>query len=324
MGRLKAILYLLITFAAPEIAIAAAPSELPRMWLASKPGRGPDIYLLGITHLGVPVEYDGYLDSKILPAARRASRFYLEGVSAAREISREPACRQALTDPEAKATEARARAALFELEYESLRSMRDNGIAFVKAPDVQLEAMARSDAEDLSELGLMGAFRIYEKAPEVTAAGARGSVVGPLRALFRPDQVHDIDEPGAFARAYCGMGPSRARYFYEQTLGRGISNLPDSAARLSDTIARLNIDFIETIKQTRVTGTLSSPPEWDRPVVCERNTQWLRKLDSQPARSTLFVAVGIAHLFASGHAGAPCNGLLQDLVDQGYSVHLVD
>lgn len=294
------------------------------MWLASKPGQERNINLLGITHVGVESEYDGYLDRKILPAARQARQFYLEGVSEAREIRREPACVQGWTDPAAAATEAQARATLSALEFESLRSMRDSGTAFLKAPDVQLRAMARSDAEDLSELGLMGAFRIYGRAQDISGSGARGSVAAALLKLFDTDQVHDIDEPGAFAKAYCDMGPSRIKYFYEQTLGRGVADTPKSTSELSNTVARLNQDFIETIRRRKAIGILSSPPEWDLPVICERNAQWVRKLDSQPTGSNLFVAIGVAHLFAIDNAGTPCKGLLQDLVDQGYSVHLVE
>ena len=324
MLTLKTLIHFLMMISMAMASSVSAAVELPRMWVAVKPGGGPTIYLLGITHLGVDAEYDTYLDRRILPAARRASRFYLEGVAPARQVGSEPACDEPLTDPEAVALESKARAQLEELEFDNFRSLRDHGTAFTKAPDVQLRAMARSDAHDLSELGLMGAFGIYGKSQQLPGPVARGSVVDTLLKTFKSYQVHDIDEEGAFAKAYCGMGPSRIRYFYSQTLGRDLAEVPDSARQLVDMMDTVNRDFIDTIKQHKASGSLVSPMEWDVSMTCARNAQWIRKLDSQAPGSTLFVAVGVVHIFPIVNSPVPCHGILKNLGDQGYSVRLVE
>lgn len=303
---------------------ASSAADLPRLWIATKPGNGQVIYVLGITHVGTAVEYDGYLEKRILPAAHRASAFFLEGVGPNREVNAEPACAVPFSDPESIATEAKARRELAELEFKSFQATRDEGIMFTRAPDVQLRALAELDARELSEIGVMGAYEIYTAAPALRASAARGSVAGTLLKTFAPGQVHDIDDDGAYAKAYCGMGPSRIRIFQARTLGRDLSKAPAADRQIADMTDATDKDFTATIRAHKAVGSLAIPADWDVPVTCSRNAQWLRRLAAQPAGSTVFLAAGVAHLFPAGEPPARCQGILQDLADQGYAVHLVD
>ena len=58
MLPLKTLVHFLVMISMMVASSVSAAAELPRMWVAAKTGKGPTIYLLGITHLGVDAEYD--------------------------------------------------------------------------------------------------------------------------------------------------------------------------------------------------------------------------------------------------------------------------
>src|SRR3954463_56356 len=90
----------MIAFPFPVSQARASGANAPRMWRVSYPGdkNGTLIYILAISHSGSALEYDTYLDARVVPAFLSADVLQFEdgGKLATND---QPECERSLSNP---------------------------------------------------------------------------------------------------------------------------------------------------------------------------------------------------------------------------------
>ena len=314
------ILVLAFLFALPVQA-----STSPRIWHFSRSTPAGEVqgYVLAITHLGLPIEYDDDFERVIAPAAMASSRLYAEGVGARHEVGSELPCEPPFTDAADIRLLQAEKTRLAQLEFEFYRDARDRGITFLDQSDDQIRVFARVDTNGLSEMGVMAGFRLFGRSqiPTKTSIELKGSVVNALANKVGANKVFDIDEPNAATKAYCRLNEKDRVDYLEQTNraldpGRVSLDLESFDAALRKEAS----DFSETLHSTILADGAGGTPAFFRSFVCERTAEWIERIQRQPAGTVYFYAVGFAHVFPPSGPAPACQGILKDLQSAGFSI----
>lgn len=303
------------------------------MWRAEKLETGSDtpkvLYILGISHLGLKSEYDGYLARKVIPAFENSSRLLYENSTINAESA--PTCPTPLTQPESIKTIAKARALVKKQAVEFQIKLAE-ATQQPQWPEKQLSAYAGYISEHLSEYGLLSMLSIYRSFLDDAKGEANSSAgPGPIPAFLNrisPDKpTISIDTKDEILASYCGMGEARIEFFRAKTnADNNLIRLHVDDPRYKKSMAQLDSDFRRSVKSMRLRGVLKPDSDaMNDHFVCERNSNWIRALDKITEPGASFVAVGFAHLLPqTGKKGRLCGSLLQDLVRDGYSVQRVE
>jgi hypothetical protein len=335
--------FVLVAMPAWSIDVASAeqsaPSAPPRLWKVTGGGIPADrpSYILGITHLGLPSEYDEYLTRVVLPAASTAEELIYEGAGGGRDVDSLPPCPATL---EVNPDDPRIKAARKVVEYWWKRSfpytdeaVRKAGLPPIPRTTAGINAVSRFHASHLSELGLIGTMRVFDgmmsRRPAVPPAYRdllpRGSVVAALsRAVPEGTRVTPADTEEEFDQAYCAVGAARLRYFQARIreYTPAVVDVMDwkTAAK---SIGRLDLEFRVLLATGRRFGSLDDFPQADQSMVCDRNKNWMAKFFGSPLPQPALLALGASHLYPVDHDGVKCNGLLKDLQARGLTVEIV-
>ncbi|MFZ6757882.1 hypothetical protein ACO0K9_11795 [Undibacterium sp. Ji50W] len=322
----------------------AFAADVPRLWEISgtnQTGVSGKFYILPVTHNGLDVEYDHYLQRTIMPLALKADVFSHE---AALLISfKMPACPvplsdtpdnrqrlQALRDRVTRADaamtmptdeQADATAARLELNEQQKRELHQANLYFVK-----------SRVENLSEYGLHAAMiekfsEILRKNPELKRQlgidRTARSQIASFIALERKEKTNaSIENATEMLEAYCNMGDARLQFLEKYVTAYDPFNFKPMS---DERIAHSNKEFSDSVS----TGFLT--PLWegdskesDREIICGRNKNWIRTIKQNLGEGVQFYALGLSHVFQSKANPERCDGLLEVFRKEGYSVKLLD
>jgi uncharacterized protein YbaP (TraB family) len=317
--------------------LAQAQGSLPpRLWKVSAPpvdGRsGPVLYLLGITHFGLPGEYDAYLERRVLPALRSAQTLSFEGAGG-REDEQRPACDPSVLDEQGRSivAQARERAAALAIQAREvihasqLKAGIDDGTTKEQRERFWRTYIAELDEFDLIAQATIDMSILASAKPQPGRRSspwlARGPVINRLLQEHPAVQVQDVDSKYGARRAYCSAGPARVKFLISQ-LERKQMGSPAVTARIPQ--YQREAAMLLSGRPLPAHGLMSQIRELDNTFVCGRNREWLREMVALDDGNVHFYALGIRHLFPVHRPGANCGGLLADLAARGLRVERVE
>lgn len=303
----------------------------PRMWKITSPiGKGPitTFYILGVTHYGLPSEFDTYFYRNVIPAFRRSDTLSFEGAGGAKREER-PECSSEILDEDA---------------IRSLNSIRGEiyKLAILAGEVLRVEAARNSqttipsDAWSASMLGLTSnadEFELYQLGShyrQIATTSTRkasatsrfpvlkGSVVTSLLRLNPNIRVSDVDSMFGVRRAYCNSDSRRIVF-----LASVLNGVRSDSLAASSLIVSGEKDIKSLLMEHKLPDDTMALTALDKNFVCERNKEWLSNLKATVDGRNHFYALGMRHLFAIHHNDANCSGFLQDLMDSGYRVKQV-
>ncbi len=291
-------------------------------------GKPANIYILGVSHSGLPAEYDDYYVKTVLPAFDTANVLVSERAAIDQNA---PACPIALPAGDASTDllrRAREHARLKRLkllnsfDMNKLRdSLRKAGMSEQVISDLQ-EANRRTAAQyadSLSESTL--AFALMEIEPEADAGAHRGPIDGAL-AMRRPGIAFEsIDTSADLVDAYCGAGTDRQLFLQGQL---ALFELREDAAALKVREQRANANFLASLERQVMVGLGVLPSRaFEESFICERNRKWVQRIKNKLGPEVRFYSLGLAHLLPSPFPNLSCTSLLESLRAEGMSVTLV-
>jgi len=302
--------------------LEVAKPVVPRMWRVTDPQKEPGttFFLLGITHIGLPFEYDTYLDRSIVPALNNSQDIYLENSNL--PIEQQPACDQPLSGQEAERVLTEARQYVQRSMERFRHWQQDEGIT-PKVPDAGIATYARVYAELLTEFGLYDALQffgpMYTDTSKLAADTllARGPVLAYLHTKVPDLPTHSIDQPRDPAEAFCASKPEDRLALLRQELHlyTGPRTVAADSAEARRNLQQANDKFVSIFKAGRQENITLEP------IICLRNIRWVKLLQNVADGKNHFVAVGVGHLFpVLRDSKTQCNGLLQDFKNAGYEV----
>jgi uncharacterized protein YbaP (TraB family) len=297
------------------------------MWRVNIPGgnRVTTIFLIGVTHIGLPVEHDDYLQKFVIPAFDGAKDLYFENSDL--PIEQQPACKDVISGAEASETLRRAREFVRSSMVRFRHWQQDAGIT-PKVPDAGIATYAEVYANMLSDFGLYeavefftGMFEDAQKLPPGTYRGL-GEIV-PLLVARRPDVAKEsLDGPKDVARAFCAVGPYRIEMIREKLdIATAPHTVDPDGAEAHAELMKANENFIRLLRAQH--GVPGFDVSKQSALTCLRNSIWMNKLANLRDGRSHFVAVGAAHLFATGTEPSGCRGLLADFAALGFQPQLV-
>jgi hypothetical protein len=330
----------------PAWSIDVAPAEQrvpgapPRLWKVSGGGIPADrpSYIMGITHVGLPSEYDDYLTRVVLPAAGNVQELIYEGAGGGGDASMEPPCP---ATPEVNPNDPRIKAARKAVEFWSrkyipytMEVVRKAGLPPLKWTQVGIDGWARLQTSYLTELGLMATMRVYggvfSRPPVVPPVFStlipRGSVVSALlKAIPEGTRITPADTEEESANMYCSMGATRLGLFQSRMRQFTPSFVKTvNWKQAAEETARFDQEFRVLLLTGRRFGFLDDLSPADQVVLCDRNKNWIRKFFNSASPQPTFLALGVSHLYPVHHDNVTCGGLLGDLRGLGMSVDPVE
>ncbi len=297
------------------------------MWRVSLPAdsKGTVIYILAISHPGSELEYDNYLDAKVIPAFLAADTFHFED-GGPLTTNGQPACAHGLSDPAGVATLRQAREMVGRGAIEYFRQLSK----YLPRPgpgDDQIRRDAADFTRDLSEYSVVQTLR----AQYIYLIGQNPSLVPQTESYpyqpivdyllkLRPEiKIKSMDESTDLVEAYCAAGELRA----------GIISM---YMRLYD-FDRINEKPAESVhaKAEEINEKLKSALSerfvnldlYESALSCPRTQLWLQRFDNLIDGKIHFLALGAAHLFPSSGPVGSCPGLLTDLRRRGFMVETI-
>lgn len=302
---------------------------VPRLWRVQPFDDGTTIYILGLTHFGLPFEYDGYLDETIVPAISKAVDIYYENGGGI-DAEKQPSCGDSgPATPEAVASINELKGAVKrEVAAYYMRAARVTGKSLSTDFPVKL---ADTYVDQLSEFSLYSLFVNYYNLltqPNMmppNGIDGEGNVVEYLAKTHSNVVLKSIDQPDTLARVYCSMG--QQRYVWLSVHVRTFDHKND--IHYSKNLARRNSDKAELdirgaiANQSSLTGISDLAGTAEGAFVCKRNALWKEEMLSQHDGKTHIYAVGFAHLFGYDDMFDHCNGLISDLRQSEHPVQLI-
>lgn len=329
---------LLIFFSDFAIAVPGFEDLPPRMWKATMPnpsdGSRTTIYLLGITHMGLPSEYDDYFRRDVLPAFLSADTFSFEGAGG-REKEDYLACDSSVLDDASRKTIDAKRAELLKIVMKVVEKNHrlaeaqgiHDGTTRMERTRAMHTVITNSDEYELIELqNVYAGSWDYDQAVAgkipvtISPMAMRGSVVDALRRQRPTLTVRDIDSRFGIRRAYCGLGKERIYFLNSQFDSVDLSSkkLIEKFPVMHNSLAR-----ILSTGENLPSGLFGSSPI-DKTFLCQRNREWLSDMQATLDGKVHFFAVGVSHLFKVNHDDAHCRGLLGDLDDAGWHIEQIE
>ncbi|WP_234409458.1 hypothetical protein, partial [Ideonella sp. B508-1] len=300
----------------------AGSEGIPRMWRASLPGDKKDtvFYILAISHVGSQIEYDGYFDAVVVPAYLGSDVLHFED-GGKLPTNTQPECEKSLSSPAGIAILNKARETVGRNSVEYFRRLAK----FLPAP-ANDEALIRSNAkiftQGLSEYSIVQTLRaqyIYLKSQSSTNAKYPGypfrPVVERLVQLKPSIQIKSMDEPNDLARAFCSAGEKRAGIIAEYMKLYDMSNDGES---IDSAVKEVDKEMRSALEDHFLHLDL-----YESAFTCFRTHLWEQRFKDMLDGKVHFLALGAAHLFPSTGPVASCQGLLQDLHENGFMVEKV-
>ncbi len=331
---MKAACALIVAAALSCVASAASVDAAPRLWRVSgadDSGEPIFFYLLGVTHNGLPVEYDAYFRDRVIPAFESAKHYSYENANLTGE--KIGPCAQPLVSEHGRAAVEALRVRLTDVETRFYEAV-DRRIPQSLGPRANpWRKLSEASAKDMSEFEMILALPGYRsglsslegRTRRHPSAASRQPIAQAL-ASKRPEIVAaSLDAPQDLVDAYCDSGEGRIA-FIETSLQQ--DDLFDEPAKASQKQIEAELDqggrdFIATFAQRRPVGVFDSGRQFSESILCERNAKWLGKMTHPDATGPWFYAVGLAHLFPVAGPTASCDGLIADLERMGWSVSAV-
>lgn len=279
------------------------------------------IYLLAVTHLGLPAEYDHYLETEVLSALKQADVFMDE--SAPLHSRTIPECKdQTIVSRKDRETIDRARTTAQRMFATILEPLEKDSLV----PNIHQisEEVARLQVEHLSEYGIIVAMREYRSTLILrNKKGTSGNVqiADYLKEKKFNSIYKSIDTPDDIVQIYCDLGRERFKHFTDEVEFYGNEKSPFLTP---ETVAKENSGFREILKSGFLQEWLDTGTDTEhRAHICNRNSKWLKRIEEIPADERAFLALGVAHFFPLREHGSPCEGILHDLKKEGYSINLI-
>ncbi|WP_148289888.1 hypothetical protein [Ideonella sp. B508-1] len=329
----RALKYLCQLVALVALASAFFPTEsqagsegIPRLWRASLPGDKKDtvFYILAISHAGSQVEYDEYFDAVVVPAYLGSDVLHFED-GGKLPTNTQPECKKSLSSPAGIAILNQARATVGRNSVEYFRRLAK----FLPAP-ANDEALIRSNAENftqgLSEYSLVQVLRaqyIYLQPQSSTndkePVYPFQPVVERLVQLKPSIQIKSMDEPDDMARAFCSAGEKRAGIIDEYMKTYDLTRLSNDDGESLDSAAK----EIDKRMRSALEDQFLHLDISESAFTCFRTHLWEQRFKDMLDGKVHFLALGAGHLFPSTGPVASCQGLLQDLHENGFMVEKV-
>lgn len=346
----------------------AAPSgeTYPRLWEVT--GKASDgsptrFYLLGITHNGLPTEYDDYYQNRVLPVFDRVDRLSSENSSflTVRSIP----CPEPLPPTEANAAmlaAAHERIASLVLQLAQQSPMPQK----IGATPEEQKKMDESTTNDLiviahtlsasdSEFSLIwdlrtlsysvafptlpdeaeGRARLKRWLEKLRAAGSdpgnfdlHASIPEELMKRRPTLSSTSIDEPVDLLDGYCGIKPeSRAAVFERMFKDHEFHPYTEeSLPKAIEDTRKTDEKFRNVIKAGQIPKDGFEGRDAAEGLVCVRNPRWIKKMLTPSEGKVTLYALGLAHLLPYGDdevGGLPCDDLPTALSKAGMAVKLV-
>lgn len=302
-----------------------ASSTPARMWEVTGGKNGKrikPIYLLAVTHLGLPAEYDSYLDTKVLPTLKQADVFMDE--SAHIDPHAIPECKdQTIVSRKDREAINRARATAQKMVEKILEPME---MLARDVPNIHwvLEENARLDVERLSEYGIIVAMRAYRITlilRDKPNNSRKVQIADYLKEKKLNSRYESIDAPDDLVQAYCDLGRERFKHLADEVEFYGNEKSPFLTPEI---VEKENSGFIEILKSSLIQEWSSTATDTEyRAHICNRNSKWLKRIEEIPTDQSAFLALGAAHFFPLREHNSPCEGILRDLKEEGYSIKLI-
>ena len=328
--RIIAMLAILASACLFQIHLASAAAtgnetDTPRLWeVTSHNADGPQgkFYLLAISHLGVDVEYDGYLDEKVVPAFLQSDALEFENVDTSSLLTK--GCPTPWPD-------TKENAQLMQMARGRVYSLMEKAVFASPGqsdrPDKKdIEIALKRHADSMPEYGLIIYLYEYERQfmPLLGLPLGRGQVTNYLIKKNEKIKTESIDTPEEWLAAYCQMNQYRPEYFRKRIADPRFDQVPSMTQKDVDDASR---NFSLTVNNRVPTGEIylsfTKSDEEEKANVCGRNNNWLPKMEANMQKGVYFYAVGAAHFFPGTTGNAHCQGLLNDLQAKGMTVRLI-
>lgn len=296
-------------------------SDIPRLWEVT--GNEEKFYLLAITHYGLDVEYDDYLERKVVPIFEKVDVLAYEASVVFPTTPKE--CRY----PWPKTPEnsqllklARERVkTLLMLMFREQAPKSWNGEELASSQEKAAAAMAAS----YSEYGLVSAMKTFENSitpsDEKKFKFGRGQVTRYLLNKRKNIAVESVDTTDEYIAAYCNIKETRPEYFRELIKSPRFNDL-DSLSQSE--IQAANNDFRESIVSRKPHGIYGYRiAEREKSLVCDRTENWIKKISDNQKKGSYFYALGVNHFLPSDTPNL-CSGLLADLEKKGFTIRLIE
>jgi hypothetical protein len=310
----------------PEIS-RATELPVPRLWRVSSTtdSRGTVIYILAISHPGSELEYDGYLNTKVIPAFLAADVFHCED-GGVLTTNGQPACAHELSDPDDIATLRRARDMVGRGAVEYFRLLSK----FLPPPVPDENQILRDAAEftrGLSEFSVVETLRaqyIYIEAQKPAAATEGAAypyrpIVDYLMRLRPQIKIESMDRPTDLAHAYCSAGELRAGIISMYMQIYDFDRIDEKPVESIDLKTKeINEKLKSALSEKSVKLDL-----YESALTCSRTQLWAQRFNTLLDGKIHFLALGAAHLFPSSGPVTSCPGLLTDLRRRGFMVETI-
>jgi hypothetical protein len=308
--------------------------QTDRLWLATKTS-DPEtkIYILAISHLGLPLEYDAYLSDIVLPAFQTAEVFHAEGLGG-RENEPYPRCDSSTLDSNGLAILHSAREKDISLAIKVDELLHERQI--LAGQDDQTSQEQRAIVEQafingLDEFELIQNYttNLSQLKPSNSADDERDSnsnmalkenIVTFLLELRPTLRSIDLDTKYGVRKAYCNLGKERIKFLESHFNQKSVNS-----AEIKEKAKLLNDDFLFYLNNKR----LPNDSLWlnlsvlDNEILCSRSNFWIEEIKNLKDKKVHFIAVGARHIFDNKNGNVKCKGLISKLFDNGYNVSLL-
>ena len=296
--------------------------------------QGTTIYVLAASHFGLPVEYDEYLDTVVIPAFGRANVLHFEGAGG-REKEPRPVCDPAVLDTQGRKTLEAARQQTLTLTIATKQELgRRERLAGIDDPLTaeQWAKVLRAEVAAMDEFDLMEDYNLNATVSASFAnENASALPVKPITVL-RDDMAHflakrnptmqirDLDTRYGVRRSYCNSGKNRIKMLQSTfSMDRGDSD------NIQQRIPVWNKEFVDVVRGRPLPdgSSLSGLRGMDEQILCERTKAWVRELAALDDKQVHFIVAGARHIHDNFNMNAPCDGILTGLRKANFDVRSV-